>query len=220
MRGHKPLSGLLCVAVLGVALTACGEAEPTPSPSPSPSASAAATTSATAAATATAVPSPTPSPSPTPVPLSLEPPAEMAEGVVDFSLSPNIPPEGRGQLIVNVTNMGDEAIEEIVLRWPTELNATLFLAPFEPGPDRMVNPLVVEWTRWVEGPGTRGEPAGTTTLGYGPLDPGVTLAIDLVASWRTAAPVDFDLQFLDREALLLTTTGEPAQTRITLAPST
>ena len=56
---------------------------------------------------------------------------------------------------------------------------SLFLAPFEPSDDRIREggpPLVQEWTKWVVGPGERGEPEGTTSLGYGPIlaghDPG------------------------------------------------
>ena len=44
------------------------------------------------------------------------------------------------------------------------------LAPFEPSDDRIRDggpPLVQEWTKWVIGPGERGEPAGTTS-GSGP----------------------------------------------------
>ena len=39
--------------------------------------------------------------------------------------------------------------------------------------------LVQAWTKWVIGPGEQGEPAGTTSLGYGPMDPGMALEIPL-----------------------------------------
>ena len=50
-------------------------------------------------------------------------------------------------------------IEELVLRWPRELNRTLFLRPFEPSEQRIADggpPLVQEWTKWVLGPGEEG----------------------------------------------------------------
>lgn len=204
MRLYSPLAA----AVLTLALVACGQdGEPTPTPTPA----------ATPTAIPTATAAPTPTPSPTPVPLSLEPAAETSEIVIDFRLSPNIPAEGAGELIVTVTNQSDEPISEIVLRYPTALAEQLVLAPFEPSPERMVNPLVVPWTKWVEGPGVRGEPAGTTSIGYGPVDPGVALDIPLVATRVAGGPIEFDLQFLDREAILQTPDGEPAQTRVQIA---
>ena len=95
----------------------------------------------------------------------------------------------------------------------------LFLAPFTPSPDRVCNgcpPLVQPWTKWVVGPGERGEPAGTTSLGWGPLDPGATLTIPLVATRRINGPVDFDLQLLAGEALLQLETGQPAWLRVSV----
>jgi hypothetical protein len=114
-----------------------------------------------------------------------------------------------------------------VLRWPSELRATLFLAPFEPSAGRAREgvPLVVPWTKWVEGPGEHGEPAGTTSLGWGPLLPGATLTIPLVVTRNAAGGVSFDLQFLagvpgggdvppDGDQLLSVEGGGPAVTRV------
>ena len=197
----------LIAAVLALALVACApEAEPTP----------AETSGATPAATpsATVASIPTAAPTATPVPLSLEPPAESSDVAIAFTVTPQIPAEGAGQLLVTVTNLGDETISEIVLRWPTALGEQLYLAPFTPSADRMLNPLVQTWTKWVEGPGTRGEPAGTISLGYGPILADTTLEIPIVAERRAGGAVEFDLQFLDGELLLQTAEGEPAQTRV------
>ena len=200
---------LLCLAIA----VGCTESDRSPSPSPSPSAS----PSSTPLSTATAVPTATAAP--TPVPLSLETPTDVSDISIEYRFSPNLPPDAPGELVVLVTNTSPEPIDEIVLRWPTRLNEVLFLAPFAPGPDRLVNPLVVPWTRWVEGPGTRGEPAGTTTLGYGPIDPGVQLQIPLVAQWREPQDVEFDVLFLDGDQLLLLGGGQPAHVRVHLIPT-
>ena len=66
------------------------------------------------------------------------------------------------------------------------------------------------------GPGEQGEPAGTTSLGWGPLNPGATLTISLVATRRISGPVAFDLQLLSGEALLTTEAGAPAETRVSI----
>ncbi|HET8586293.1 MAG TPA: hypothetical protein VFM74_00310 [Candidatus Limnocylindria bacterium] len=132
-----------------------------------------------------------------------------------------------GRITVTITSLARQRIDEIVLRWPTALRATLFLAPFEPSAARAKEgvPLVVPWTKWVEGPGEHGEPAGTTSLGWGPLLPGATLTIPVVVTRNAAGPVSFDLQFLsgvpgggdvppDGDQLLSVEGGDPAQTRV------
>ena len=217
-RRRARLAPALIFALVVVLISACDDAQPTATPSPSP----------VAVATPTATPAPptvtpTPTASPTPPPFSLELPEERSAATIEFSVTPDVPPEGAGELVVSVTNTSEEVIDEIVLRWPTAIREVLFLAPFEPGPDRMVNPLVVPWTSWVEGPGTRGEPAGTTSLGWGPLDPGVTLEIPILATRRAEGALEFDLQFLEGvpdegQVLLLTDDGEPAVTRVVIEP--
>ena len=200
-------SPLLAAGLLAaLALSGCREGDPAQTGAPgSPAATLA----------------PTPTPSPTPPPLSLTPPGEHAAGTVDFRISPNVPAEGAGQLLVTVVNAGDVPIGEIVVRWPTELDATLSLAPFQPTPDRIAEggpPLVQDWTKWVVGPGTRGEPPGTTSLGWGPLDPGATLEIPIVATRRAAGEIAFDVQFLDGNGLLRAPDGGPAHTRVVIPP--
>jgi len=104
-----------------------------------------------------------------------------------------------------------------VLRWPTELDSTLFLAPFSPSDDRIREggpPLVQQWTKWVIGPGERGEPAGTTSLGWGPLLAGATLEIPIVVTRRAEGPVAFDLQILSGNDLLTRDDGELAELRV------
>jgi hypothetical protein len=135
------------------------------------------------------------------------------------AIGSDVPIDGDGTIIVTVTNLSDTRIGEILLRWPTALGEILYLAPFRPTEDRIADggpPLVQSWTRWVEGPGEQGEPAGTTTLGYGPMDPGMELRIDLAVTRRARGDVDFDLQLLAGEALLALRDGEPAVVRVSV----
>jgi hypothetical protein len=129
---------------------------------------------------------------------------------------PDIGADG-GVLIVTVTSAADERIDELVLRWPTELDQALFLAPFTPSDERIRDggpPLVQQWTKWVIGPGEQGEPAGTTSLGYGPLLAGATLEMPLVVTRRAPGPVAFDLQVLAGNDLLTLADGSPAELRV------
>ncbi len=128
-----------------------------------------------------------------------------------------VPPTAGGQITVEVTNLSPTRISEIVLRWPTALREKLFLHPFVPSKERIVDggpPLRQEWTKWVEGPGAQGEPAGTTSLGYGPIDPGTTLKIPLYVNRSSAGRISFDLQFLAGESMLSIAGGKPAETRV------
>jgi hypothetical protein len=129
----------------------------------------------------------------------------------------DLPADANGRIVVTLTNLSEERISEVVLRWPTDLAEALYLAPFVPSQDRIADggpPLVQDWTKWVEGPGERGEPAGTTSLGYGPMDPGMTLQVELFVTRAAAGPVAFDLQVLAGEALLTLESGGPAELRI------
>jgi hypothetical protein len=125
-----------------------------------------------------------------------------------------------GHLVVKVTNLSDTVVSELVLRWPTALKEIIFLAPFQPSATRIAEgrfrPLYQEWTKWVEGPGERGEPAGTTSLGWGPLLPGATITITLVANRIAIQPSAFDLQVLAGEAILISDAGQPAEQRVEL----
>ncbi|HET6380336.1 MAG TPA: hypothetical protein VFH63_04785 [candidate division Zixibacteria bacterium] len=208
-RGRCTATGalsLLLVMVLG-ACQAVVSPTPTASPQPTP----------VPTATPTPRPAVTGSPSPTPEPLlSLAPPAESDARRIAVTVTPAVPADGSGRIDVTVTSLADERVAELVLRWPTELSETLFLAPFEPTPERLAEgrPLVQPWSKWVVGPGERGEPAGTISLGWGPLDPGATLQIPVVVTRRAPGPVEFDLQFLAGEALLTLESGEPAELRV------
>jgi hypothetical protein len=174
-----------------------------------------------ASATATATPSPAPSgtsaPTATPEPsFSIALPDGTDDRAITVAVVPDVGEQG-GELLVTVTNTTDERIDELVLRWATELNDTLFLAPFVPSEERIREggpPLVQAWTKWVIGPGERGEPADTISLGYGPLMPGATLAIALNAERRSAGPVSFDLQVLADNDLLTLAEGGPAALRV------
>lgn len=131
-------------------------------------------------------------------------------------MQPAVPATGTGHVTITVTSLAKTRVPELVLRWPTPLNQIVFLSPFQPSPSRLGDALVQPWTKWVIGPGEMGEPAGTTSLGWGPLDPGATLTIQLVATRHAGGPVAFDLQLLAGEALLTTDLGEPAETRVSI----
>ena len=148
--------------------------------------------------------------------LSLDLPGESDDRVVAVTVEPQVDAEG-GEIVVTVTSEPTEMIEELVLRWPRELNRTLFLRPFEPSEQRIADggpPLVQEWTKWVLGPGEEGEPAGTVSLGWGPLLPGATLTIPVDVVRRADGPVAFDLQILADNAILTLADGEPAELRV------
>jgi hypothetical protein len=202
---------LLFVACLLGACSLLIQATPTPSATAVPSR----TPAPTAAPTSSAQPaSPTPSPEPS---LSLDPPAGSDARRVRIGVAFELPTDANGRVLVTLTNLSDELIGEIILRWPTELRQTLFLAPFIASEDRIRDggpPLVQDWTKWVDGPGELGEPAGTTSLGYGPMDPGMTLTIPLYATRAAPGPVAFDLQVLVGEALLTRDDGTPAELRV------
>jgi hypothetical protein len=203
----------LPVVVIGVSLmaSACGFLSPTPSPTPLATPSPSPTASATPF-------SPSPSPTATPAPpLSLDLPANHDARKVRFSFTHAVPTaKGRGEVRVSITNLASTMIKEIVLRWPTPADRIVYLAPFSPSSSRLRGALVLEWTKWVIGPGEMGEPDGTTSLGWGPILPGKTLSFDLVATRRVVGPVSFDLQFLAGEAVLTQANGAPAETRVTI----
>jgi hypothetical protein len=187
---------------------------PTPSPSASVSVEPTAVPSDTGASTESAEPTPTASPEPEA--LSLDLPGESDDRVVAVTVDPRVDAEG-GEIVVTVTSESAEMIEELVLRWPRELNRILFLRPFEPSEQRIADggpPLVQEWTKWVLGPGEEGEPAGTVSLGWGPLMPQATLTIPVDVVRRADGPVAFDLQVLSDNAILILPDGEPAEIRV------
>jgi hypothetical protein len=183
------------------------------SPSPSPSASPSPTTAASVG-----TPSPTaagPSATPTLPPLSLDLPRRQDERIVRVDVDPQLSGD-EGQIVVTVTNLTDRRVGELVLRWPTALRDTLFLAPFRPSQQRIAEggpPLMQDWTKWVEGPGESGEPAGTTSLGWGPLLPGATLTIPIQVTRSVGGGLAFDLQVLADEAILSLPDGAPAELR-------
>lgn len=208
---QTPLGGLAILLLAGCILTPSPSptASPTVQPSPSPSPSATDSPSGTAEPPATATPEPEPA-------LSLELPDETDERVVAVTVEPRVGADG-GEIVVTVTSEADEMVEELVLRWPRELNRTLFLRPFEPSEQRIVEggpPLVQEWTKWVLGPGEEGEPAGTVSLGWGPLMAGATLRIPVDVVRRADGSVAFDLQVLSDNAILTLPDGEPAELRV------
>jgi hypothetical protein len=216
-RAIRALLGVVTV----LAVSACiAEETPPTSPSAPPTAAASASgtptvepTGATPATTPTARASPTPTPEP---PLSLDPPEAEDPRVVTASVASDIGDDG-GSMTITVTSAAAERIDELVLRWPTELDDSLFLAPFTPSADRIRDggpPLVQPWTKWVVGPGEQGEPDGTVSLGWGPLLPGATLTIDLDVDRRAGGSVAFDLQILARNDLLTLENGNPAELRV------
>lgn len=214
----------LALLAMGV-LTGCG-AQPSPSTSvASPTSPATSPVRSPSALPSAAEPTPTATPQPA---LTLALPPRRDERKIRFSVTSNVKPDGNGEIQVDVENLTDKRIDEIVLRWPTELADTLYLAPFTPTEARVREggrPLHFAWTKWVDGPGELGEPAGTTSLGWGPLQPHAKLSIPLVVTRRAAGPVAFDLQLLagvphvapvsdDGDALLSDPRGNPARTRV------
>ena len=206
------------ILALSLALAGC-LADPTPSASPSltdtrtPTATPAPTARPTAT---TSTPSPSPEATPEPT-LALDQPDGRDERRVSVTVRADLPSDADGRIDVTVTSEADTMIDELVLRWPEALHETIFPAPFEPSPDRIReggDPLRQAWTKWVVGPGERGEPAGTISLGYGPLPAGATLEIPLYVTRRADGAVAFDLQVLAGEALLSLPGGEPAELRI------
>ena len=192
-----------CVADETPAPSATAAVTPTPSASAPPS----------PAVTATAAASPTATPEPS---LSLGLPESSDPRVVAATVDAAVGAEA-GTLTITVTSMATERIDELVLRWPTELNETLFIAPFTPSAERIQDggpPLVQPWTKWVVGPGEQDEPAGTISLGWGPLLPEATLTIELDVTRRAAGPVAFDLQILAGNDLLMLAGDEPAELRV------
>jgi len=188
------------------------------SPAPTPALTASPSPGPTAASSANVEPSATEAPSATATAepeLSLDLPEGRDSREASVSVQPDLGADG-GEIIVSVTSLADERIDELVLRWPSELNDSIVLAPFVPSDSRTAEggpPLEQVWTKWVLGPGEQGEPAGTISLGYGPLLPGATLDMPLYARRVGPGPVAFDLQILAGNDLL-TLDGEPAELRI------
>lgn len=192
------------VFLVGLLVLAGCSLEPSPTPTIEPAA-----TPTAPGASASASVEPTASPQPA---FTLALPTTTDPRVISAEVAPS--DDG---LLVTVTNTTDSRIDEIVLRWTTELDAVFFIAPFVPSEDRIREngpPLVQEWTKWVVGPGERGEPAGTTSLGYGPLMPGATLAIPLHVDRIVPGPIAFDVQLLAGNDILALADGGPAVLRI------
>ena len=197
-------------AMVGVVFVVAG-CLPRPTPSPSPVVTSSPSPTSEPSETEVASPTATPEPS-----LSLDLPEGSDPRVVSVTVEPDVGADG-GEIIISVTSAADERIDELVLRWPTELGTTLVLAPFVPSEDRIRDggpPLVQEWTKWVVGPGEQGEPDGTISLGYGPLLPGATLTIPLNVRRVAEGAVAFDLQVLARNDLLALDSGDPAELRV------
>ncbi|MGZ6255435.1 MAG: hypothetical protein ACXWMB_00275 [Candidatus Limnocylindria bacterium] len=218
MRVAQPIRGpyagwrtrLAPIAAAAV-LTACVlQSSPTPAATPTPGPSSAGpSASASIGASATAEPSPSDGGR-----LRLPAPAGTDPTPITYSVKVEVTAGASGQLVVVVTNHGDAIVPELVLRWPTTVRDTIFLAPFAPSQQRIReggDPLVQDWTKWVDGPGENGEPAGTTSLGWGPLLVGGTLTIPILANRVAPGPIAFDMQILSGESLLgLGPNGAPA----------
>jgi hypothetical protein len=190
-----------------------GSASAQPTPTAVSSAPASTTPASQAPPSATEAP-PTATPEPS---LSLDSPEGSDPRVVSVQVEPEVPADGDGRIVVTVTSAADSLVDELVLRWPTELSDTLFLAPFAPSDERIRDggpPLEQPWTKWVIGPGERGEPAGTISLGWGPLLAGATLTIPILVTRLAPGPIAFDLQVLAGNDLLTREDGEPAELRI------
>lgn len=197
--------GLAPPLALVLLLAACG-LSPAPSRSTEPS-----------LGSTVAEPSYTPEPTPTEEPgLRLPAPVTTDATAISYSVTVELEAVASGRLVVVVTNLTQDLVPELVLRWPTAVRDTIILAPFEPSQQRIReggDPLVQDWTKWVDGPGESGEPAATTSLGWGPLLPGGTLTIPVLATRVAPGPLTFDLQILNGEAAL-TADGVAAWTQV------
>jgi hypothetical protein len=134
-------------------------------------------------------------------------------------VDPDLPADGDGEIVVRVRNLSNRKVGELVLRWNSDLDQVLYLAPFRPSQQRIANggpPLIQDWTKWVRGPGESGEPAGTTSLGWGPLLAGGELTIPIQVSRQARGEVSFDLQVLAGEEILTFEDGSPAELRVTV----
>ena len=213
-RRHS-LAALAAVAAVAVLASCAVEPSSTPEPSVVPPSTATPTATASPRPSDRATPAPaTPPPEPT---LSLDAPEERDDRRVEVVVATDVAADGDGRIDITVVSLADTMITELVLRWPEALHDTLFPAPFVPSEDRIRDggqPLVQEWTKWVVGPGERGEPEGTVSLGYGPLPAGGTLEIPLFVTRRATGEVAFDLHILAGEALLAREDGAPAELRI------
>lgn len=204
MSRRRASAPLLALTLM---LAACGL--PSPSPSTEPSLE----------PTPTVEPTPSPEPTPTEEPgLRLPAPPTTDATAISYTVTVELEAGASGKLVLVVTNLTQQLVPELVLRWPTGVRDTVFLAPFEPSQQRIReggDPLVQNWTKWVDGPGENGEPAGTTSLGWGPLLPGGTLTIPVLATRVAPGPLTFDLQILNGEAIL-TADGVAAWTKVTV----
>jgi hypothetical protein len=207
---HAAWTMRVAALAVGVMLAACSvETSPNPSASPSVGAS----RSGSARPSATAEPSPSDDGR-----LTLPAPTGTDSTPITVNVTVEVAAGASGQLVIVVTNLGQEMVQELVLRWPTAVRDTIFLAPFQPSAQRIReggDPLVQDWTKWVDGPGEHGEPAGTTSLGWGPLLVGGTLTIPVLATRVAPGPITFDLQILSGEKVLLSG-GAPAWLQVTV----
>jgi hypothetical protein len=210
-------AGALAVLALLIAAGCVTDDGRTPAPTPPATPVPTPTIEPTRPASPTA-PAATPTPTATPEPtLALDLPDGRDDRRVSVTVTAEMPSDADGRITFAVTSMADTMIDELVLRWSDALHEVLFPAPFAPSPDRIRDggpPLVQPWTKWVLGPGERGEPAGTVSLGYGPLPAGGTLEIPLFVTRRASGPVAFDLQVLAGEDLLVLESGDPAVLRV------
>lgn len=223
-RSRRP-SGIRVSAIgvrprwlVAVALTAllvgCTATGPSGSPALSAGASPTDAASESPAASLTAAPTPTATPEP---PLGLPIPPVHDPRQVSVSVTTEVPADAGGVITVTVTSAAEDLIDELVLRWSADLGESLSLSPRLPDPDLVREGggnLVVPWTKWVIGPGEQGEPEGTISLGYGPLQPGATLTIPLYVTRLGSGPIAFDLQVLAGEPILTLPDGEPAEIRV------
>ena len=212
--GTRPATLPMRLAALvgALLLAACSLETSSPEGSTVPSSTAA---SPSESAQASATPGPSPSQGGG---LTLPDPKGTDPNPISTKVTVEIAAGESGQLVIVVTNLGQEQVQELVLRWPTKVRDTIFLAPFQPSAQRIReggDPLVQDWTKWVDGPGEHGEPAGTTSLGWGPLLVGGTLTITVVATRVAPGPITFDLQVLSGEKILQTD-GEPAFLKVTV----
>ena len=112
-----------------VLLLAGCTAIPSPTPSAQPSAE----------PSATAEPTSTPEPSASGIPrLTLPAPKATASIAINYTATVEVEAGKSGRLVLVVTNLTQQMVPELVLRWPTAVRDTIFLAPFQPSRQRII----------------------------------------------------------------------------------
>jgi len=116
---------LAAALAASVAFTGCIlQGSPTPNATSSPAVSVGPSPSATQSFGPTAEPSPSQQ-----TLLRLPSPSGTDGNAISYTVTVEVKAGASGRLVLVVKNLGDELVPELVLRWPTAVRDTIFLAP-------------------------------------------------------------------------------------------